>query len=167
MELDSWVLEQAREELEILEVQYPDRFDYLKLELKAFISQPGNPSQFSPFLVPTGEEEEEEETVSRVSTFASTQESSNRKRRRTVVRGSVAVNSKKSKNGPSVCYKDTVDIAIEKAEACLRKIREIKQSFLVDLDDSGSDEPIKAASWKSGTIVRNTFGGWASRRRKW
>lgn len=32
------ILEQAKEELQILEAQQPDRFNYLKLELKSFIS---------------------------------------------------------------------------------------------------------------------------------
>ncbi|KAG9441952.1 hypothetical protein H6P81_017806 [Aristolochia fimbriata] len=129
MELDSWVLEQAREELKTLEAQYPDRFDYLKLELRTFISHPGN---LSPLLGSTrkeDDEEDEEKTVSGLSTSVCTQESSNRKRRSTVNRGT-APNPKKPKNGPSTRYKDAVDIAIEKAEACLRKIREIKQSFL-------------------------------------
>ncbi|KAA8530921.1 hypothetical protein F0562_005620 [Nyssa sinensis] len=31
------MLEQAKEELQILEIQHPNRFDYLKLELKSFI----------------------------------------------------------------------------------------------------------------------------------
>ena len=51
--------EQAKEELEILETQYPNRFEYLKLELKSFIfqiqsqSQLPLPENYSPSCFPT------------------------------------------------------------------------------------------------------------------
>ena len=51
--------EQAKEELEILETQHPNRFEYLKLELKSFIfhiqsqSQLPLPENYSPSSFPT------------------------------------------------------------------------------------------------------------------
>ncbi|KAJ3690178.1 hypothetical protein LUZ61_019342 [Rhynchospora tenuis] len=120
MALESWIEEIAREELKKLESQHPNRFNHLKTELKLFIAEPKlEPS----FIVP--------EPISPcLNHYASTQESSNRKRnldcgtvhnkefKRTRTRKEVrCVNNR---------MKDKVESAIERAEACLERIRELK-----------------------------------------
>lgn len=45
MAYESWLVERAKEELEMLESQYPTRFHHLKLELKSLISQPNSGAQ--------------------------------------------------------------------------------------------------------------------------
>ncbi|XP_054793008.1 uncharacterized protein LOC129298604 [Prosopis cineraria] len=124
---DKAMEQQAREELGMLESLYPDRFQYLKLELQSFISQPHHHHHHHHHL-------------SFHSSMADTQESSSLNQR------------KRKKMSPSAdedsdhCYrtencsgrfvkkkkknKDKVDLLLERAEACLRKIRQFKASLL-------------------------------------
>ncbi|KAL0015173.1 hypothetical protein SO802_002242 [Lithocarpus litseifolius] len=135
--------EQAKEELEILETQHPNRFEYLKLELKSFIfqiqsqSQLPLPENYSSSSFPT-------------SSIATTQEStSNRKRKvgdclcvvmengnespkkklqmgTTNIIGNmkgIVTNSKTEK-------RERVDDVLERAQACLQKIQHLKASLL-------------------------------------
>ncbi|KAK9117857.1 hypothetical protein Scep_015950 [Stephania cephalantha] len=122
----SWAVEQAREELEVLESMYPYRFEYLKLELKSFIN--------------SAEEEEDEQELKHhhnknsnsSSISISTQASCNRKRKSSRDGEMVAVVNKKYRklNHNNVDgAKGKVETAMERAEACLRKIREVKRSF--------------------------------------
>ncbi|KAK9115541.1 hypothetical protein Sjap_014488 [Stephania japonica] len=120
----SWVVEQAREELEVLESMYPNRFEYLKLELKSFINN--------------AEREVEElkhhhyKNSNSSAISISTQASCSRKRKCTGHGDVVVTENRKCRklnhndvNGA----KGKVETAMERAEACLRKIREVKRSF--------------------------------------
>lgn len=51
MAYESWLVERAKEELEMLESQHPTRFHHLKLELKSLISQPNFGAQLFPRAV--------------------------------------------------------------------------------------------------------------------
>ncbi|XP_038973882.1 uncharacterized protein LOC120105464 [Phoenix dactylifera] len=120
MAMESWVTERAAEELQLLERQHPNRFDYLKLELKSIISQPICCPSSSP---------------------AATQVSSNRKRKGGEMQeeGSDGWEQRKvqksstdtEQQGGEVDEKceDRVEAAIKRAEACLKRIRQLKQDF--------------------------------------
>ncbi|XP_010918419.1 uncharacterized protein [Elaeis guineensis] len=120
MAMESWMVERATEELQLLEAQHPNRFDYLKLELKSIISQP----IFCPSSSP-----------------ATTQVSSNRKRKGGEMRGEGSdgweqqrvqkSSSGSEQQGGEVDGKcgDRVEIAIKRAQACLKRIRRLKQDF--------------------------------------
>ncbi|EHA8591287.1 hypothetical protein COCNU_scaffold040990G000010 [Cocos nucifera] len=114
MAMESWMVERATEELQLLEAQHPNRFDYLKLELKSIISQPICCPSPSP---------------------ATTQVSSSRKRRGGEMRGEEQKVQKSSsdseRQGGEVDGKceDRVEIAIKRAQACLKRIRQLKQDF--------------------------------------
>ncbi|XP_021891974.1 uncharacterized protein LOC110810194 [Carica papaya] len=102
------MIQQAKEELQILEAHYPNRFDYLKLELNSFIFQ--YHYCHSPISTP--------------STPATTQGSSTNKKRKINVEeddgdGRLMVKQRK----------DRVDLVLERAELCLRKIRQVKSTF--------------------------------------
>ncbi|XP_058097877.1 uncharacterized protein LOC131242916 [Magnolia sinica] len=129
MALESWFVEQAREELQILESQHPNRFDYLKLELKTFISESDKFSSSSRFLSENlhslGDDSH--------STSASTQVSSNRRKRKDSKFQECGVDFQKSKPKIRRCgvvSEDRVDMVIQRAEACLQKIKETKENFL-------------------------------------
>ncbi|KAL5983052.1 hypothetical protein ACLOJK_017132 [Asimina triloba] len=122
MASDLWIIEQAREELQMLESQHPNRFDYLKLELKALVSHSSCFSASSPSL-PSHPD------VS-LSTSARTEVSSNRKKRKGRDFRQSGAKFQKSRLNAGGCgdgSKDRADIAIERAEECLRKIREMKE----------------------------------------
>ncbi|XP_073002135.1 uncharacterized protein [Typha latifolia] len=114
MALESWMAAMAREELQKLETQHPNRFDYLKLELKSLISAPEWDSLFY----------SEEPTSLPPTSSAATQVSSNRKRKFDG-RGDEQSKREWCLGGS----KDRVEMVIERAEACLKRIRQVKQSF--------------------------------------
>ncbi|KAK4602339.1 hypothetical protein RGQ29_011400 [Quercus rubra] len=135
--------EQAKEELEILETQHPNRFEYLKLELKSFIfhiqsqSQLPLPENYSPSSFPT-------------SSIATTQEStSNRKRKvgdclcvlmedgnespkKKLQMGTTNImgNMKGITTNRKINNRERVDEVLERAQACLQKIQHLKASLL-------------------------------------
>ncbi|KAK6927741.1 hypothetical protein RJ641_006332 [Dillenia turbinata] len=111
------MIEKAEEELEILEAQHPNRFDYLKIELKSFISSESQKlllinSSFSS------------------SSSVSTQASSSRKRKQEY---DSKGKRKLQKSTAGECNKlkrmDRTDLVIEKAQACLQKIQDLKATF--------------------------------------
>ncbi|XP_028752743.1 uncharacterized protein LOC114712383 isoform X2 [Neltuma alba] len=118
--------QQAKEELEMLESLYPNRFQYLKLELKSFISQHHHHTP---------------EPSSFLSSIADTQESSSLNQRKRKNKSTAGEDSEYC-DQQEECYgsvkkmkkkKDRVDLVLERAEACLRKIRQFKASLLSDL----------------------------------
>ncbi|KAJ4784292.1 hypothetical protein LUZ62_035538 [Rhynchospora pubera] len=124
MALESWIEEIAREELIKLENQHPNRFNHLKTELKLFISEP----KMEPYLLSP-------EPISPcLNHYTSTQESSNRKRNLDC--GTVhnrEFKRKKARKEVRCMYdriEDNVESAIERAEACLKRIREVKKSLM-------------------------------------
>ncbi|XP_052197513.1 uncharacterized protein LOC127804651 [Diospyros lotus] len=105
-------LEQALEELQLLESQHPNRFHYLKLELKSFIS----------FL--------QSQTIGSIaapvppaSSTASDRASSTGKKRKRCSSGMGIRMVQKVERAD-----DGVEVAIERARACLRKIQQFKTS---------------------------------------
>ncbi|OIT39853.1 PREDICTED: uncharacterized protein LOC109237555 [Nicotiana attenuata] len=111
------MIEQAKEELEILEDQHPNKFEYLKLELRSFIS----------FL-------ESNNSDSVPSTSAATQESSSNRKRKNGSYGSQDNQEPKKKLqkivlDPVSCTKRSrIDVVMERAKACLEKIQRFKTS---------------------------------------
>ncbi|KAI9100233.1 hypothetical protein K1719_024451 [Acacia pycnantha] len=114
--------QQAKQELEMLESLYPDRFQYLKLDLKSFISHDhlSAPSSFHSSKIDTQE------------STSLDQRKRKRKKKRTANEDSECSDQHEE------CYwsvkkkkkKDRVDLVLERAEACLRKIRQFKASLL-------------------------------------
>ncbi|XP_057538941.1 uncharacterized protein LOC130817325 [Amaranthus tricolor] len=103
------MLEKAKEELEMLETLHPNRFHYLKNELNSFISL--LQSQLIVDSLPS-------------TSYATTQASTTmrRKRKRVCLKNEIEIeNGKKERK-----QKDRVDILLEKAQACLRKIQDFK-----------------------------------------
>ncbi|XP_044476282.1 uncharacterized protein LOC123203878 [Mangifera indica] len=119
MECSSWkMIEQAKEELQILETFHPNRFDYLKLELKSFIfllqSQHNNDLIYHP-------------SSSTATTQAST---NNRKRKKVGLRcRNEELKHKFQKVFGEFKGRDRIDLVLEKAQSCLRKIQEVKSSL--------------------------------------
>ncbi|KAK8948267.1 hypothetical protein KSP40_PGU004440 [Platanthera guangdongensis] len=110
-----WMTERAMEELNTLEARHPDQFDYLKLELRSLISDhdlgPSPPNIITP------------------ASSAGTQASSNRKRREAGLGdGDLGFGLEKKRLKSST--ENRADMAIERARACLRRIRLVKESFL-------------------------------------
>ncbi|KAK4278148.1 hypothetical protein QN277_016036 [Acacia crassicarpa] len=112
--------QQAKQELEMLESLYPDRFQYLKLDLKSFISH-----------------DHLSKTCSFHSSMVDTQESTSLDQRKRKKKRTANEDSEHSDQHDE-CYwsvkkkkkKDRVDLVLERAEACLRKIRQFKASLL-------------------------------------
>ncbi|PHU26709.1 hypothetical protein BC332_05041 [Capsicum chinense] len=106
-------MEQAKKELEILETEYPNKFEYLKLELRSFIS----------FL-------ESDSLPS--SSYVDTQESSSNRKRKTGSSGSREEPRKKLQRAvqdTAGCTKRSrIDVVMERAQACLQKIQQFKTS---------------------------------------
>ncbi|KAF5749604.1 hypothetical protein HS088_TW04G01574 [Tripterygium wilfordii] len=101
MECSSWdMIKLAKEKLEMLETQYPNRFDYLKQELESFISL----HESKHFLPETNF------PCSSSASAPATQASTSRKWKR------------KKEN--------RVDSVLERAKLCLVKIQKLKSSFL-------------------------------------
>ncbi|XP_060192812.1 uncharacterized protein LOC132622254 [Lycium barbarum] len=109
-------MEQAKEELEILEAQHPNKFEYLKLELRSFIS-----------LL----ESHHSDPVPS-SSYIATQESSSNRKRKNGSFGSPEEPKKKLQRAlqESVgCTKRSrIDVVMERAQACLQKIQQFKTS---------------------------------------
>ncbi|GMH13278.1 hypothetical protein Nepgr_015119 [Nepenthes gracilis] len=117
------MIERAEEELEILEGLHPDRFDYLKDDLKSLISFLQLQSQHY------------RDTNSSASTFpaastATTQASSSKKRKRWCLEMRMTDDHEgweMMKNDRSrTMAKDRVDVVLERAQSCLRKIHDFK-----------------------------------------
>ncbi|KAJ4724253.1 hypothetical protein OWV82_003261 [Melia azedarach] len=113
------MIEQAKEELEMLETQHPYRFGYLKMELKSFIflleSQYNNNNN-NPISLPT------------YSAAAATQASTSRKRKKD---GSESEICKMVCRNGAFEHKrrNRIDLVLEKAQSCLRKIQQLKSSL--------------------------------------
>lgn len=111
----SWAEEEAKRELELLESLHPGRFDFLKLELKAFIS---DDSQLHP---PPSDDACVSTQGGTFSTFSFRVE--------IVSHTFLSLHRAVSSNGKKRKVSYGGD-AMAKAEACLRRIREIKRSFV-------------------------------------
>ncbi|KAK9221019.1 hypothetical protein WN944_009443 [Citrus x changshan-huyou] len=111
------MLKQAKEELQMLETQYPNRFGHLKMELKSFI-----------LLL---ESQQYSNNIPSCST-ATTQASTNKKRKKG---GSLTHEviieeiSKCQKVEGNFKGRNRIDLVLEKAQSCLRKIQELKSSL--------------------------------------
>ncbi|EOA15719.1 hypothetical protein CARUB_v10006621mg [Capsella rubella] len=136
MTSSSWekqLVETAKEELEILHSQYPNRFSYLKSDLQSFISNLRE--HHAPPLIPS-------------SSVVLTQESSNckykqkHKKRKCVMEncGDQASSSTmgkihKNNNNKMISQrvvkkrKSRVEMVLERAQLCLQKIRDVKASL--------------------------------------
>ncbi|KAL7609085.1 uncharacterized protein LOC111895834 [Lactuca sativa] len=110
--------ELAEQELKILEAQHPTRFQLLKLELKAFIQLFDEEEQQQSF-----ERKQQQQQQFHLSIL--TQESSSRKRERMKVEREEG----KTKRGRRRRAEEGRSGAIQKAEACLRKIEALKSLF--------------------------------------
>ncbi|KAL3649484.1 hypothetical protein CASFOL_005887 [Castilleja foliolosa] len=99
------LIERAKEELEILEAQHPNKYECLKMDLKAFISGfhefHSEPTCFS---------------------TATRESSSCRKKRRNMDGCEVFVDSNRG-------GMNKTDIVLEKAQQCLQKIQHLKNSL--------------------------------------
>ncbi|KAJ4975038.1 hypothetical protein NE237_008212 [Protea cynaroides] len=128
----SWMIKQAEEELQILEAQHPNRFGYLKMELRSFIH--GETEKPSPPYFPKSFVSYRDGYYSSMSnSSATTQASSNRKRKVSEIQNQEANPESTNRNFPRLNqWMERVDAAIERAEACLQKIQEIKRSFADD-----------------------------------
>ncbi|XP_021742746.1 uncharacterized protein LOC110708830 [Chenopodium quinoa] len=117
------MIEKSKEELQMLETNHPYRFDYLKNELKSFITL--LESQFLPEPLPT-------------TSSTTTQASTSMKRKRVSLKRRKVENggwendySKIEYNNIKVTsHRDRVDVVLEKAQACLCKIQEYKCSMV-------------------------------------
>ncbi|WJX37034.1 hypothetical protein P8452_24848 [Trifolium repens] len=135
-------LEQAKEELEILETLYPNQHDYLKHELKSLISQLQNTTTHSyshplpqyntsHLFLDTEESTNLEQT--KIKLFLPEREEVVEKRKKSAE--SSELKSPKSvvmKHYPSSKKnkrKDRVDLVLERAENCLKKIRLFKKTL--------------------------------------
>ncbi|KAI5669661.1 hypothetical protein M9H77_19514 [Catharanthus roseus] len=116
------MIEQAKEELQILETQQPKRFNYLKLELKSFISHLESQKLFLSSCAA------ESSSVS-IASDAATQESSNSKKRKKVEGGIMETAAPKQKL-QRVELDNRTAAVVERARACLHKIQEFKTSFI-------------------------------------
>ncbi|KAG7610952.1 hypothetical protein ISN44_As05g030710 [Arabidopsis suecica] len=131
----SWemqLVETAKEELEILQSQYPNRFAYLKSDLQSFISHLRE-DHAPPRLSPS-------------SSVVLTQESSNcnykqkHKKRKCVMAnfggqasssttGKIHKNNNKMGQRVVTKKKSRVEMVLERAQLCLQKIRDVKASL--------------------------------------
>ncbi|KAF5960822.1 hypothetical protein HYC85_002031 [Camellia sinensis] len=144
MGMEKKMIEQAEEELEILEAQHPNRFEYLKIELKSLIfllhsqnitiSNNNNFNKSYNFLSSSSNS-----ILLPASSTATTQASSNNKKRK---KGAIEMQRTEQPASPkhkiqradweeSLCSnrRDGVEVAIERAQACLLKIQQFKTSF--------------------------------------
>ncbi|CAL9163744.1 unnamed protein product [Musa hybrid cultivar] len=136
MVYESWLVERAKEELEMLESQHPTRFHHLKLDLKSFISQPNSGAQLFPRAV-----DDDAFGPPLASAAVPTQTSSTRKRKTETERRSLQQKNKAQKSssasrqtggrdGSRKKSDSSVEAAIRRAQACLRRIQQVKQSLL-------------------------------------
>ncbi|ONK73743.1 uncharacterized protein A4U43_C04F34800 [Asparagus officinalis] len=106
---ECWIVERAKEELEMLEAKHPNGFDHLKLELKSFIFD--DSSSFEP-----------------PHSSAPTQASSNRNKRKKR-EGEAWEETKLHGSSAGKKREDRAEMAIERAKDCLRRIRLVKESL--------------------------------------
>uniref|UniRef100_A0A2N9IGU2 Uncharacterized protein n=1 Tax=Fagus sylvatica TaxID=28930 RepID=A0A2N9IGU2_FAGSY len=134
--------EQAKEELEILETQHPNRFKYLKLELESFIFL--LQSQTTQLLLP---ENSTSTSTFPTSSTATTQESTSNKKRKVsdcvcvLMEDGKEASKQKFQMGTDIMgymkgdirktkKRDRVDELLDRAQACLQKIQHLKASLL-------------------------------------
>ncbi|URE01442.1 hypothetical protein MUK42_35818 [Musa troglodytarum] len=136
MASESWMVERAREELEKLESLHPTRFNYLKLELKSLISRPHS------YVVAV---DEDSSSPPPATSTAPTQVSCNRKRKtgwseddedeqaeqRQKKQAQKPSWESGRRGGDGGCTKSesSVEMAVRRAEACLRRIQRLKHSL--------------------------------------
>uniref|UniRef100_A0A0E0EZ64 Uncharacterized protein n=1 Tax=Oryza meridionalis TaxID=40149 RepID=A0A0E0EZ64_9ORYZ len=129
-----WMAEVAGEELEKLEAAHPGRFGPLKAELKRLIADPA--AAAAPLVSPHSDATTTTTTTSSQSAsvlrIVSTQESSSRKKRRCGGNGGAGgeQEGKRRRSAAAAAGKDRAEMAIERAERCLRRIRAFKASLL-------------------------------------
>ncbi|TKY47314.1 hypothetical protein E2542_SST29374 [Spatholobus suberectus] len=139
--------EQAKEELELLEAQYPNQHEYLKHELRSFIFQLQSKHQDSELLP------EKNHCSTHLAFYDHTQESTSledQKKRsnyglelaladRVVMEGKVDGSSEletpksvvmKHFSSRKNKRKDRVDLVLERAQVCLKKIKHLKTFLL-------------------------------------
>ncbi|XP_027179053.1 uncharacterized protein LOC113778009 [Coffea eugenioides] len=130
------MIEQAKEELQILEAQQPDNFNCLKDELKSFISR--LESQNLP--LPSGHDNYKNSTGYSNISSVSTRESSACKKRKKEDCLDRQVMEDENIEGPKRKFqrvagdgcserRNRIDLAIERARECLEKIQRFKTSF--------------------------------------
>ncbi|KAL3838779.1 hypothetical protein ACJIZ3_023370 [Penstemon smallii] len=109
------MIEQAKEELEILEFQHPNRFQYLKMELKTFISDFESQNYITP--------------NSNCQSALTQESSSSRKKRKKS--GSVNVVEGGGDIIGDGCIKRRckTDTILDRAQKCLHKIQQFKTSL--------------------------------------
>ncbi|XP_059639738.1 uncharacterized protein LOC132282132 [Cornus florida] len=118
------MLDQAKEELQILEAQHPNKFGYLKLELKSFI-----------FLLESQNLNANSNSLPTSSTATTQVSSTSRKRKKStsdiqrVMEGDIEAPKLKFHKCHNLDERDRVDVVIEKAQACLYKIQQFKTNF--------------------------------------
>ncbi|KEH34567.1 hypothetical protein MtrunA17_Chr3g0109201 [Medicago truncatula] len=135
-------LEQAKEELEMLETLYPNQHDYLKHELRSFISHLQNSYSYSHPLP---------QNNTSLTAFLDTEESTSLEhiksiqlalpeREEVMKEGKKGAENSELESPKSVVIKhcpsrrknkrkDRVDLVLEKAQNCLKKIRHFKTSL--------------------------------------
>ncbi|KAG7543553.1 hypothetical protein ISN45_Aa07g034600 [Arabidopsis thaliana x Arabidopsis arenosa] len=132
----SWemqLMETAKEELEILQSQYPNRFAYLKSDLESFISHlredhaPPRPSSSSSSVVLTQEssncknKQKHKKRKCVMDNFGDQASSS------TI--GKIHKNNNKIGQRVVTKRKNRVEMVLERAQLCLQKIRDVKASL--------------------------------------
>ncbi|EEF36481.1 conserved hypothetical protein [Ricinus communis] len=129
------IIVQAEEDLRILETHHPNRFEYLKLELKSFISFLESQQLLLPYYCDNSIFLPSSSSHQLVSTQASTCEKNQKG-----TNGSFEIQEMEEvREGTKHEFqehkvevkmnKDRVDLALEKAQTCLHKIRELKTSL--------------------------------------
>ncbi|MCL7031856.1 hypothetical protein MKW94_029617 [Papaver nudicaule] len=128
----SWMIQQAKEDLQKLEFEHPNRYKPLKQELKTFIANALAAESLHHLGSP----------ATSISTQAST---SIRKRKRCPQIQNANQNdaAQRTTNGATTTFAEqnlqtmehqkrkSDDVAIERAEACLKKLRIMKDSFSI------------------------------------
>ncbi|KAK3157848.1 hypothetical protein QOZ80_2AG0129060 [Eleusine coracana subsp. coracana] len=147
----AWMAEAAGEELAKLEAAHPGRFGPLKAELRRLVAEPGLDAAavfppldhccFDPAAMSPAPRDDATPSSSQAATpllhLSSTQESSTSVRKRKPGGGD-ACERKDGKRrrrrsataAPPGVAKDRADMAIERAQRCLERIRAVKQSLL-------------------------------------
>ncbi|CAL4925550.1 unnamed protein product [Urochloa decumbens] len=144
----AWMAEVAGEELAKLEAAHPGRFGPLKAELQRLVADPGLDADAFPLLSPraaaaaatTTTDDDADDTpassqpdLSVAAAAVCTQESSTRKRKPRA-RGAVREEGKRRRRAGTPPgqggAKDRAEMAIERAERCLERIRAVKRGLL-------------------------------------
>lgn len=119
------MLERAKEELEILEWQYPNKFNSLKMDLRTLISD----FEYSQTLLPLPSN-----GSTSTCSFAASQESSTRRKRKKCPSareedGNANDEALRSKSDVCIKRKCKTDAVLERAHKCLNKIQRFKTSL--------------------------------------